>query len=150
MVRKKQRYFVVEIIYEDNKVDLNLSREDIFRAIRLSIQDLYGDYGIGAFSLNLFVKYVNPYTKLFFVQAPREYQIEIRACLTFIKMLRNRLCILNCIYVAATIKSAEVFLLKRDKETLRALYKNCKNVSERAKIMEFTKKQNLDVLNDLL
>ena len=149
MVRKKQRYFVVEIFYEDDRVDFNLSKEDIFYAIRSSVQELYGDYGIGAFSLDVFVKYVNPYTKLFFLQAPREYQVEIRTCLSFIKMLRNYICVFNCIYVTATIKSAELFLLQRDKEKLHALYKNCNNVSDRAKIMECMKKLNVDVLNDL-
>lgn len=150
MVRYKSRYFVVKVKYADDRWDLNIYEKDIKEVIKTSVEELYGDYGIATYCNKMFVKYVNPYTQIFFVQCARDYHKEIRTAISFVKQLRSKFCTLTCIYMGATIKSAERFLLDYNTKTLQRLYANCKDPMEKRRLMQVMANKNIatDVLGD--
>ena len=47
MVRFKNRYALVEFVFEDGKIDDGLTAQVVSKAIRDAIEMLHGDYGIG-------------------------------------------------------------------------------------------------------
>ena len=134
MVRKKSRYLVAKIQYNDNKIDLNLDADTIKNAIRNTINELFGEYGMAAYAQGIFVKYCNPYTGIFFLRVDRDHHCHIRTCVSFVKMLRQRLCVLSCIHVTGTLKSAERFLLDYNTKEMQVMYDRCKTPIEKQKI----------------
>ena len=134
MVRKKSRYLVAKIQYNDNKIDLNLDQDMIRNAIRNTVKELFGEYGMATFTQGMFVKYCNPYTGIFFLRVERDYHCHIRTCVSFIKELRQRLCVLSCIHVTGTLKSAERFLLDYNTKKMQVMYDRCKTPLEKQKI----------------
>lgn len=134
MVRKKSRYLVTKIQYSDNKIDLNLDQDTIRTTIRNIVKELFGEYGVTTYTHGMFVKYCNPYTGIFFLRVDRDFHTQIRTCVSFVKMLRQRLCILSCIHVTGTIKSAERFLLKYNTNKMQVMYQKCQNRVEKQKI----------------
>jgi RNase P/RNase MRP subunit POP5 len=145
MVRKKNRYLVVKIRYEDDKIDVNLQQEDIKKCIKGMVKELYGDYGLSTFCSGMFVKYNNPYTGVFFLQVARDYHREVRTCVSFVKMLRQRLCVLSCIHVTATLKSAEKYLLDYNTRKMKFVYERCKNPVEKQKLLNIMQELGLIV-----
>lgn len=139
MVRKKHRYFVVRIQYANNSIDTSLKPFDVFRAIEAMAKELYGDYGIAVYLFNVNVKYINPYTGIIFVQCNRDYHKEIRNCITFIKFVKQKQCILTTVHVTATIRSAERFLLRYNTDKMNLLYQKCKTPHEKQDLWDYMK-----------
>ena len=151
MVRKKQRYLIGRLQYIDDEINAAVTREDILYSIRESIKDLYGDYGVGAYSVLLFVCYSNPYTGVFFLQCPRDNHKQIRTCLTFVKMVRRVQCVMTCIHMTATIKSAEKYLLEYNKKKMKIVYEKCKTPQEKREVLQFMKEVNIaHVITDVV
>ena len=151
MVRKKVRYLVTQIQYEDEKIDTSVTQDDIFHALHISVKELYGDYGVAVYTMKIWIKYTNPYTGIFFLQCPQDHHKEIRTSLTFVKLLKRKRCVLNCIYLAATIKSAERYLLDYNAEKMNIMYERCKTPQEKRDVLKFMKELNIDhliVVND--
>jgi RNase P/RNase MRP subunit POP5 len=47
MVRFKNRYFLVELIFEDGLTDESFNSQQLVRAIKDAMQLFHGDYGLG-------------------------------------------------------------------------------------------------------
>jgi RNase P/RNase MRP subunit POP5 len=47
MVRFKNRYLLVELVWADGKVDSSLSAENLKRALKRQIHHNFGDFGVG-------------------------------------------------------------------------------------------------------
>ena len=139
MVRKKSRYLVIKIQYADEKIDLSLDKDTIKNTIKNSVKELYGEYGQTTFTHGMYVKYTNPYTGIFFLQVARDYHREVRTCVSFVKMLRQRLCVLSCIHVTGTLKSAERYLLDYNTKKMRLMYERCSNPVDKQKVVDIIK-----------
>lgn len=62
MVRFKNRYVLVELIWKDGRVDDTFSETKLLAVLRDSVAVNFGDYGVGIVSPSLQVKYLNPLT----------------------------------------------------------------------------------------
>merc|ERR1712189_72009 len=84
----------------------------------------------------LVVKYLNPYTSVFFLQCLRDHYKQTRAAVSFVNVVNKQRCALTCLKVAATIKMAERFLLAYNIKGMNILYHGCKTTVEKRKMIE--------------
>ena len=145
MVRIKKRYLVIRFEFLNSKSKRTIDREDIFQAVKGTLKELYGDYGVAAYGPHLNVKYTNPHTSIFFLQCLRDHYKQIRACVTFVKVMQKELCVLTCLKVAATIKLAERFLLAYNIKAMNVLYKRCKTPMEKNNLLKLMKEFDVPV-----
>jgi ribonuclease P/MRP protein subunit POP5 len=79
MVRFKNRYLLMEVIWKDGRVDDGLAEANIQTALRESLAANFGDYGIGMSLQSLQVKYYNPLTSHLIVRGGREQLKQVRS-----------------------------------------------------------------------
>lgn len=57
MVRIKQRYILGELVFEDAQTGMQIETRQVLEAIRISVQDLYGDMGLATLKQNFISKF---------------------------------------------------------------------------------------------
>lgn len=77
MVRFKNRYLLLELIWKDARIDLSLPEAALLGAFRDSMQSNFGDYGLGTALASLQVKYFNSVTGLCIVRCSREQHRQV-------------------------------------------------------------------------
>lgn len=77
MVRFKNRYVLVELIWKDERLDESLTEGAILAVLRESMATNFGDHGAGIASASLQVKYYNPLTSLCIVRCSRDQLKEV-------------------------------------------------------------------------
>ncbi|RKP06510.1 Rpp14/Pop5 family-domain-containing protein [Thamnocephalis sphaerospora] len=131
MVRFKNRYLLIEILYEAPQesaalralqpVVENLSTRELSKLVREAIQENFGDYGAGVTNTGLQVKYFNPLTGLGIIRAPRDHFRLVWAALTFMRKVHNRPCVIRVIHTSGTIRSAQSRAIAYDRDQLLRL-----------------------------
>ncbi|KAG4102268.1 hypothetical protein H8356DRAFT_1652483 [Neocallimastix lanati (nom. inval.)] len=134
MVRFKNRYILFEIVYdEDEEKKINVNYSIISKAIKTSIEQNFGAYGIGIIQSSFTIKYFSPVTKIGILRSSRKQFNMIWASLTFINNIQNNGCLIRVLHVGGTIKSTQKAAIKYDQEQLLSIYskiaksKNTKN-----------------------
>ena len=107
MVRFKNRYLVIEILWEDKKYDPGVKNKEIYDAIRESIASNFGDWGTGVLLNSLSVKYWNPATNIGIVRCQRDEFRVLWAAITFISYVRGRKVRIKVVYTAGTVRSCQ-------------------------------------------
>ncbi|PMD62836.1 uncharacterized protein K444DRAFT_511400, partial [Hyaloscypha bicolor E] len=138
MVRLKNRYLLVNILYpelEDRKgktkvpdiVEFNQPTTDAFTAgallkgLKAEIADVFGDYGSGAISESLNVKYLSPATSTFILRVSRAYYKLAWAALslmTSVPVKDGKNCVFRVVRVSGTIRKAEEEAIRRARELI--------------------------------
>lgn len=146
MVRIKQRYLLVNILYPEasdtspasksaqplpdivyfrQPTPDDLTPQLLVRAIRESIALFYGDYGVGVASNGLAVKYLSNATSTVIVRCSREHFRLVWAALTWMthlpkasKQTQARPCIMRVVKVSGTIRKAEEEAIRRAKAAI--------------------------------
>ncbi|XP_076462655.1 ribonuclease P/MRP protein subunit POP5-like [Babylonia areolata] len=119
MVRVKNRYFLVEIKYADQRrLQRNVSSEAVYKSVRQAVQDSYGDYGVGALKDSLMVKYLNADTNLVIIRAKRDHHHMAQAAFTCIKKIGDHDCYLHTLHIGGTIRACQKFLIKHHRRHL--------------------------------
>ena len=77
MVRFKNRYVLVELIWKDGRLDDTFSEAKLQAVLRNSMAINFGDYGVGIGSTSLQVKYLNPLTNVAIVRCSRDQLQEV-------------------------------------------------------------------------
>ena len=77
MVRFKNRFLLLEVIWKDSKVDLAMSEASLLSAIRESVQTNFGDLGLGLALASLQVKFFHPVTNICVVRCSREQHQQV-------------------------------------------------------------------------
>ncbi|KAL2282480.1 hypothetical protein FJTKL_10573 [Diaporthe vaccinii] len=142
MVRIKERYLLVDIVYPEaaqNQVKAGLpdllvynqptanacNARSIQYAIKAQITDLFGDYGAGAVERSLRVKYLSNATSTCILQCSREHYRLVWAALTMMKHVPTKQgpglpCIFRVVRVSGTIKKVEEEAIRRAKQLILA------------------------------
>lgn len=144
MVRLKQRYLLVNILYPpSNATSNNLDTDPIaFQAptpahvtasifinhLKRHITLLFGDFGLGVSLSSLKVVYLSNATSTLILRVPRNHHRLVWAALTHIQTLPSRHkaasetpCVVRVVRVSGTIRKAEEELIRRAKrDVLRA------------------------------
>ena len=146
MVRLKVRYLVGKIQFEDGKVDINLKHWEIPYELEWSMQNLYGQYGVAVYLRGIGVKYVNPFTGMFFLKCKRDFHKQLHAALTSMTLFKKQRCNIQVLHMAATLKRAEQWLLNYNKKEMSRMYKESKTPLERQEILGAAKKLGIENL----
>jgi len=123
MVRLKHRWLLFEILYPNEPPSSSSSQvvtqKLLLEVLRQQISYNFGDYGSGAVSASLAIKYFSAATNTGLVRVSRDHYRLIWAALTFIRELGGRECIVTVRRVSGTIKKAEQEIIRRDKQAIR-------------------------------
>ncbi|KAI3402222.1 hypothetical protein diail_151 [Diaporthe ilicicola] len=142
MVRIKERYLLVDIVYPEaaqgqakaglpdllvyNQPTANAcNSRSIQYAIKAQITGLFGDYGAGAVERSLRVKYLSNATSTCILQCSREHYRLVWAALTLMKHVPTKQgpglpCIFQVVRVSGTIKKVEEEAIRRAKQLILA------------------------------
>ncbi|KAL2024039.1 hypothetical protein VTK56DRAFT_274 [Thermocarpiscus australiensis] len=135
MVRLKDRYLLVNIIYTDvpegqskgSVPDLllynqptsgELRPQHLLKGIRSEVAALFGDCGAGAVDRSLQVKYLSPATSTFILRVSRAHYRLAWAALSFMHRvpIRNgRPCVFRVVRVSGTVRKVEEEAVRRAK-----------------------------------
>ncbi|POS88295.1 hypothetical protein EPUL_000087 [Erysiphe pulchra] len=129
MVRIKNRYLVVNILYPDlelhkrqaktetpNVLIFNqpttddLTSQALLRSLRSEVLNLFGEYGAGAIADSLSVKYLSTATSTFILRVARAHLRIIWAALTLmtaVPVKDGKKCIFRVVRVSGTIRKSE-------------------------------------------
>ncbi|KUI54817.1 hypothetical protein VP1G_02187 [Cytospora mali] len=142
MVRIKERYLLVNIIYPEAAKDRSKSNlpdllfynqpttnscngRTIHQAIKAEVASLFGDYGAGAVERSLRVKYLSNATSTCILQCSREHYRLVWAALTMMNCVPTKFgsgdpCIFRVVRVSGTIKKVEEEAIRRAKQLILA------------------------------
>lgn len=107
MVRFKNRYLLLELVWDDGKVDVKLSGKDLYLEIKRSMKEQFGDFGWAAVAMSCQVKYYNPLTNLAIVRTPRGNHQAIMCAITLIRQIKKRSVQFRLIHLGGTIKQCQ-------------------------------------------
>lgn len=79
-------------------------------AITEKVQQLYGDFGVGAIRAGFSTKYCNEHTKVAVIRVRRGPHKFVASTLPCIKIIDKRPVIVNTLYVGASIRQCFLFL----------------------------------------
>ncbi|KAK0745093.1 Rpp14/Pop5 family-domain-containing protein [Apiosordaria backusii] len=155
MVRLKDRYLLVNIIYTDlppaqsktagsNKPPVSdlllynqptaneLRPQTLLKDIRSEIASLFGDCGSGAIDRSLQVKYFSPATSTFILRVSRSHYRLVWAALSFMQTLpakNGRPCIFRVVRVSGTMRKVEQEAIRRARLLVLAAKDELKGMS---------------------
>jgi len=137
MVRTKERYLAVHIIYPaTGKEDVpevvayhrptteNITAHDLAKGIRASVSKLYGDLGRAACEYNLHVKYWSRATSTFIVRTSRSHYKMIWAGLNLMNRIptaddrSGSVCKFAVVRVCGTMRKAEEEIIRQDRQLI--------------------------------
>jgi len=117
MVRVKRRYIVLDLLSPVDNCSQKLTGSLICASIRRSYQDLYGEFGI-AYLGTFGVKYFNQITNVLIIQCKRDVHRQLLHAILFVKAVDSQPCTLSTIYIGATMKSCQKFLVRHSRNEL--------------------------------
>ncbi|GAB1319106.1 RNA-binding protein pop5 [Madurella fahalii] len=135
MVRLKDRYLLVNIVYSDipageskgSVPDLLLYNQPtsdelrpqlLLKGIRSEVASLFGDCGSGAVDRSLQVKYLSTATSTFILRVSRAHYRLVWAALSFMNRVpikKGRPCIFRVVRVSGTVRKVEEEAVRRAK-----------------------------------
>ncbi|KAI9870547.1 MAG: hypothetical protein M1830_004111 [Pleopsidium flavum] len=147
MVRLKNRYLLVHILYPDApnaKITTSkppssvpdvvqfhqptpdaLTPQLLARAIRDEVSLLFGDYGVGMTAGSLSVRYLSPATSTAIIKCSRAHYRLVWAALSFLSKLPKssnkygvQACVFQVVRVSGTIRKAEEEAIRRARATI--------------------------------
>ena len=123
MVRVKYRYILAELWTEQckNKVKLPLKEKNLEQAIRDSVENLHGDYGLATIQAGFSIKLYNPATRVFIARVHRKFHSVLSSSLPFITAIGKLKVCIRTLHLSGTIRSALKFLVVYDREKLTEL-----------------------------
>lgn len=144
MVRRKDRYFVCEVIYcasssSSATPTSGLTKDALLQALRDSIRDCHGVYGLAVLDhdrSNVRIKHLNPATAFVIFRCLRAHHRLFWSALTFIRGVAGKECFLNTLHVGATLRSCETFVTKHHKRKLVEMLGQAKCLSDKVEIQK--------------
>ena len=106
MVKFKSRYLLIEILYEDKKLQKH-DASKFARVIKNEIEKNFGEISLGKINKNLQIKYVNNFTNMLIIRVGKEYIKLMKAALVLINKIDFEKVRLRIIGISGTIKGAE-------------------------------------------
>ena len=102
MVKFKSRYLLIELLYEDKKLQ-KYDASKFAKIIKNEIEKNFGEISLGKINKNLQIKYVNNYT----IRVGKEYIKLMRTAIVLINKIEYENVRLRILGISGTIKGAE-------------------------------------------
>ena len=106
MVKFKSRYLLIEVLYEDNKLQKH-DTSKFAKIIKNEIEKNFGEISLGKINKNLQIKYVNNYTNMLIIRVGKEYIKLMRTVIVLINKIEYENVRLRILGISGTIKGAE-------------------------------------------
>jgi ribonuclease P/MRP protein subunit POP5 len=120
-MRFKNRYILVEMMWEDGKVDEGVTAVDLFKALKESVALNFGDWGAGTQQTALTCKYWHALTNMAIFRCARDNAKLVLASLALLRLIRGRVVTCNTIHVAGTIRSCQETTIRHHQAALAKL-----------------------------
>jgi ribonuclease P/MRP protein subunit POP5 len=110
LMRLKHRYLIAQILSNEAKDfddSSSITSKEIISAIRDSIQELYGDVGMGTFGVSAIIKYFDPNAtrRVFIVRVNREFITQVWYAISITSAIKKYACTLRCLCVAGSLRT---------------------------------------------
>jgi len=157
MVRRKERYFVCEVI-DPNVAQRSLTptptsssrpflhRDALLASLRESVKECHGIHGLAVLEPErgvVRIKHVNPATCLVIFRCLRAHHRLFWSALTMIRSVDEKDCFFNTVYVGATLRSCEAFIIKHHRRKLTETLGKTKKLEERIELQKMIKESCL-------
>ena len=106
MVKFKSRYLLIELLYEDKKLQKH-DASKFAKIIKNEIEKNFGEISLGKINKNLQIKYVNNYTNMLIIRVGKEYIKLMRTAIVLINKIEYENVRLRILGISGTIKGAE-------------------------------------------
>ncbi|XP_022918640.1 ribonuclease P/MRP protein subunit POP5 [Onthophagus taurus] len=138
MVRHKNRYIVVLITENDTNATkkLHLKPITLSNAIKDTVQQLYGDFGLAAIKAAFTAKYCNELTKIAIIKVRHGPHRFVTSVLPLITSLENKSITINIIHIGATIKQSFKFILEYQERKYYEFVANLKRDEDKKALRE--------------
>ncbi|KAF9193760.1 hypothetical protein BGZ50_007170 [Haplosporangium sp. Z 11] len=100
---------------------LQLSSKDFLYAVKDSIAENFGDYGVGLTQRSLLIKYFSPHTNIGILRIARDEVHIVWGALTFIKEIKGRPCSIRVLHTAGTIQNCQLTTIQYDRDRIMFL-----------------------------
>ena len=118
MVRVKRRHLTLKIVPHDlnlhHLAPVPLEEREIVIALKLAIQTLHGDFGLGSCIRSLVVKKYCPSTRVAIVSIQRGPHTFLVSSLPLVKKIANIDCSLKLDYFSGTLRSSYKAIVKKN------------------------------------
>ncbi|PSC69139.1 spindle assembly abnormal 6-like protein [Micractinium conductrix] len=106
-MRFKNRYLLFELQWKDGRLDEGLSEAALLASFRDSLQQNFGDHGLGCALASFQVKYYNPVSCLCAVRCSRDEYRQIWASLCLLTEVKHRVVRLRLLHLTGTVASCQ-------------------------------------------
>ena len=148
MVRLKYRYFLTSLHYLDSGPDLQLTSEILQNAIYNSIEENYGEFGLGHVLGRIKITYLALLSGTVLIRVPADFEKQSRVSLSSLVVVNSKRCVLNVIHVGGTIRSCQKQLVKHNVNSLHRQMLDTQDFREREHIKDVLE-QTLSEIRDL-
>ncbi|KAL4433886.1 hypothetical protein ABPG75_000327 [Micractinium tetrahymenae] len=107
MVRFKNRYLLFEVCWKDGRFDDSITEAILLAAFRDSLQQNFGDYGLGCALASFQVKYYNPVSSLCIVRCSRDEYRQVWVSLCLLTEVRHRAVLLRLLHLTGTVAACQ-------------------------------------------
>uniref|UniRef100_A0A0N5BKM4 Ribonuclease P/MRP protein subunit POP5 n=1 Tax=Strongyloides papillosus TaxID=174720 RepID=A0A0N5BKM4_STREA len=134
MVKLKHRYFLIEIVFEDNYS--KATQYDIIKEIKDKVLELYGDYGLGTLNSTFGVSVSEVGKGLIVVKVGIESVNFLKGSIPFIVKAGKASCVLKILLEAASMRSINKKMVRINLDQLYDQLNNAKSFKERMEVQE--------------
>uniref|UniRef100_A0A7S1X7C3 Ribonuclease P/MRP protein subunit POP5 n=1 Tax=Tetraselmis chuii TaxID=63592 RepID=A0A7S1X7C3_9CHLO len=121
MVRFKNRYLLMEMIWKDGKIDKTIDNQQMLFILRDAMLENFGTHGAGSVLSSLQVKYYNPVTSLLIIRCSRDSMREVWCCATLLSSVRHRTVLIRMVHHGGTLTSCQEVAVKYSQQVLKRL-----------------------------
>ncbi|POR39102.1 Ribonuclease P/MRP protein subunit POP5 [Tolypocladium paradoxum] len=152
MVRIKERYLLVDIVYPPDPAkglsDLlvrnqptieRLTPPALLKAIRAEVAQLFGDYGSGALEGHLSVKYLSLATSTFILRCSRSHYQMLWAALTLmdhVPVKDGRPCVFRVVRVSGTMRKVSEEAIRQSRRIILAAKEEIQSIPSHTDVPE--------------
>ena len=147
MVRLKYRYFLTSLHYLDSNLDLQLTGQILQNAIYNSIEENYGQFGLGHVQGRIKIVYLGLLSGTALIRVPADFEKQSRVSLSSLVVVNSKRCVLNVIHVGGTIRSCQKQLVKHNINFLHIQMLDTHDVREREQIKDVLEETLKDIRN---
>ncbi|KAL4419534.1 hypothetical protein ABPG77_005765 [Micractinium sp. CCAP 211/92] len=107
MVRFKNRYMLFEVCWKDGRYDDTITEAALLATFRDSLQQNFGDFGLGCALASFQVKYYNPVSNLCIVRCSRDEYRQVWATLCLLTEVHHRAVLLRLLRLTGTVAACQ-------------------------------------------
>eukprot|EP00275_Glaucocystis_incrassata_P001507 EC123139.1.p1 GENE.EC123139.1~~EC123139.1.p1 ORF type:complete len:150 (+),score=6.10 EC123139.1:45-494(+) len=146
-MRNKNRYLLAEVIWDDRKIDNELSANHVYIAIRNALQPNFGDIAVGRVFSSLSVKYFNNMTNLAIIRCHRDFYKPVWAAVTMLTSLKTRRCFFHVIHTGGTVKQCQRVALPLVQKSMRVFIESQRSSVNQQRAEELMALAQQDVMS---